>query len=91
MVKAARDITNKRLIAAGAGNPPVVVDETADLARAARSIYDCVSFDNNIVCCDEKEIVAVESIADELKEELIRCGAMQVSREQADAIAREVD
>ncbi len=90
VVKAARDITNKRLIAAGAGNPPVLVDETADLVRAARSIYDGASFDNNIVCCDEKEIIAVESIADELKQELIKCGAMQVSREQADAIAREV-
>ena len=90
VVKAAREITNKRLIAAGAGNPPVLVDETADLVRAARSIYDGASFDNNIVCCDEKEIIAVESIADELKQELTKCGAMQVSREQADAIAREV-
>ncbi len=90
VVKAARDITNKRLIAAGAGNPPVLVDETADLQRAARSIYDGASFDNNIVCCDEKEIIAVESIADELKQELSNCGAMQVNRDQADAIAREV-
>jgi aldehyde dehydrogenase len=90
VVKAARDITDKRLIAAGAGNPPVVVDETADLKRAARSIYDGASFDNNIVCCDEKEIIAVESIADELKQELSNCGAMQINRDQADAIAREV-
>ena len=58
-MEAAREITNKRLIAAGAGNPPVLVDETANLARAAKSIYDGASFDNNIVCCDEKEIVAV--------------------------------
>ena len=90
VVKAARDITNKRLIAAGAGNPPVVVDETADLKRAARSIYDGASFDNNIVCCDEKEIIAVESIADELKQELTHCGAVQLNRDQAEAIAREV-
>ena len=90
VVNVARDITNKRLIAAGAGNPPVVVDETADLKRAAQSIYDGASFDNNIVCCDEKEIIAVESIADELKQELTHCGAVQVNRDQADAIAREV-
>ena len=44
-----------RLIAAGAGNPPVVVDETANIARAARSIYDGASFDNNIICADEKK------------------------------------
>ena len=86
VVKAARDITNKWLIAAGAGNPPVVVDETADLKRAARSIYDGASFDNNIVCCDEKEIIAVESIADELKQELSNCGAMLINRDQADAL-----
>ncbi len=48
VVEAARKHTNKRLIAAGAGNPPVVVDETADLARAAQSIVKGASFDNNI-------------------------------------------
>lgn len=90
VVEAAREITNKRLIAAGAGNPPVLVDETADLARAARSIYDGASFDNNIICCDEKEIIAVDAIADELKAELISCGAMQLTRDQADAVAQEV-
>ncbi len=90
VVAAARKITNKRLIAAGAGNPPVVVDETADIQRAAQSIYDGASFDNNIVCCDEKEIIAVESIADELKQEMTNCGAVEITLEQADAIARKV-
>jgi aldehyde dehydrogenase len=90
VVEAARKTTNKRLIAAGAGNPPVVVDETADLPRAARSIYDGASFDNNIVCCDEKEIIAVDSIANDLKRELAACGAVEISREQAEAIARVV-
>jgi len=90
VVEAARKLTNKRLIAAGAGNPPVVVDETADIARAAKSIYDGASFDNNIVCCDEKEIIAVESIADNLKQELKNCGAVEITAHQADAIARKV-
>jgi len=88
VVEAARKATNKRLIAAGAGNPPVVVDETAALPRAARSIYDGASFDNNIVCCDEKEIIAVESIADDFKRELVACGATEITREQAEAVAR---
>jgi len=88
VVDAARKTTNKRLIAAGAGNPPVVVDETADLPRAARSIYDGASFDNNVVCTDEKEIIAVESIAKDLKRELVGCGAVEITREQADAIAK---
>ena len=90
VVEAARKTTNKRLIAAGAGNPPVVVDETADLKRAARSIYDGASFDNNIVCADEKEIIAVDSIAADLKRELLACGAVEISREQAEAIAKVV-
>ena len=90
VVEAARKTTDKRLIAAGAGNPPVVVDETADLKRAARSIYDGASFDNNIVCCDEKEIIAVDSVAAELKRELVACGAVEITREQAEAIARVV-
>ena len=64
VVAQARKVATMRLIAAGAGNPPVVVDETANIARAARSIYDGASFDNNIICADEKEIIAVDSIAD---------------------------
>lgn len=90
VVDAAKKTTNKRLIAAGAGNPPVVVDETADLSRAAQSIYDGASFDNNIVCCDEKEIIVVESVADRFKEEMKNCGAVEITLEQADTIARKV-
>lgn len=88
VVEAARKITDKRLIAAGAGNPPVVVDETADIVRAAQSIYDGASFDNNIICCDEKEVIAVDSIADQLKKELAACGAYELTVAQAEAIAQ---
>ncbi|RLB93371.1 MAG: aldehyde dehydrogenase EutE [Deltaproteobacteria bacterium] len=90
VVNAARKVTNKRLIAAGAGNPPVVVDETADITRAAQSIYDGASFDNNIVCCDEKEIIVVDAIADKFKQKLKDCGAVEISLNQADAIAKKV-
>ncbi len=62
---------SKRVIAAGPGNPPVVVDETADLKKAAKSIVDGGSFDNNIFCTAEKEIFVVDSVADKLKEELL--------------------
>ena len=87
VVDAARKNTNKRLIAAGAGNPPVVVDETADIARAARAIYEGASFDNNIVCADEKEIIVVDSVADSFKRQLSAVGATEISREQTEAIA----
>jgi acyl-CoA reductase-like NAD-dependent aldehyde dehydrogenase len=65
----------KKVIAAGPGNPPAVVDETAHLERAARSIVMGASLDNNIVCVVEKEIIAVKSIADKLKQLLAESGA----------------
>ena len=71
--------SGKKAICGGPGNPPVVVDETADLERAARGILVGASTDNNIICSDEKEIVAVDSIADRLKAELRRAGAYELS------------
>jgi acyl-CoA reductase-like NAD-dependent aldehyde dehydrogenase len=65
----------KKVIAAGPGNPPAFVDETAHLDRAARSIVMGASLDNNIVCVVEKEIIAVKSIADKLKQHLGNSGA----------------
>lgn len=70
--------TGKKCIAAGPGNPPVLVDETAHLEKAARDIVAGASFDNNIICIVEKEILAVEAIADRLKQELVRAGAFLV-------------
>ena len=58
--------SGKRGIGAGAGNPPVLVDETADIRKAAQDIVNGCTFDINLPCIAEKEIVAVESIADEL-------------------------
>ena len=56
--------SGKRAICAGPGNPPVVVDETADIEKAARSVVLGASLDNNIICTDEKEAFVVESVAD---------------------------
>lgn len=67
--------SGKRAICAGPGNPPVVVDTTADLEHAARSIIAGASFDNNIVCVDEKEVIAVESIVVELLQQMKQQGA----------------
>lgn len=58
--------SGKRAICAGPGNPPVVVDETADIGLAARQIVFGASFDNNVICSDEKEVFVVRSVADEL-------------------------
>lgn len=77
VVKAAMN-SGKRAIAAGPGNPPAVVDETAHIARAAKDIVDGASLDNNIVCIVEKEVFAVASIADQLKAEMQKNGAFEV-------------
>lgn len=77
VVKAAMN-SGKRAIAAGPGNPPAVVDETADLDRAAKDIVDGASLDNNIVCIVEKEIFAVDSIADQLKKNMAKYGGFEV-------------
>jgi propionaldehyde dehydrogenase len=63
--------SGKRAIGAGAGNPPALVDETADVAKAARDIVNGCTFDNNLPCIAEKEVVAVDSICDELMNHMI--------------------
>ncbi len=74
--------SGKRAICAGPGNPPVVVDETADIDKAARDIILGASTDNNIICTDEKETVAVSSIADALIASMGQQGAVVLSRER---------
>ncbi len=58
--------SGKKAIGAGAGNPPAVVDETADIEKAARDIINGCSFDNNLPCIAEKEVIVVDSVADYL-------------------------
>lgn len=74
--------SGKRAICAGPGNPPVVVDETADIEKAARDIVLGASTDNNIICTDEKETLAVASIADALIASMGRQGAVVLPRER---------
>ncbi|NLE98184.1 MAG: aldehyde dehydrogenase EutE [Propionibacterium sp.] len=74
--------SGKKAIGAGAGNPPVVVDETADIDHAAKCIVDGASFDNNLPCTAEKEIIAVDAIADLLKFHMVQHGAYELSAEQ---------
>jgi len=80
--------SSKKVIAAGPGNPPVVVDETADIPKAARDIIAGASFDNNVMCIGEKVVFAVEPVFDSLRREMIRQGAVELNREQIDALAR---
>jgi acyl-CoA reductase-like NAD-dependent aldehyde dehydrogenase len=80
----------KKAITAGPGNPPSVVDETADLEKAARDIVMGGSLDNNIICTDEKEIVTVSMIADRLKEALARAGGIVLAPHQIESLRKMV-
>ena len=82
--------SGKRAICAGPGNPPVVVDETADLPQAARDIVLGASTDNNIICVDEKEIIVVESVADELLKQLARNDAHIIERHHLPRVEKAV-
>lgn len=79
--------SGKKAIGAGAGNPPVIVDDTADIAKAAKDIIDGCTFDNNLPCIAEKEVFAFDNIADELIAGMLKNGAYMINAEQADALA----
>ncbi len=83
--------SGKRGIGAGAGNPPVVVDETANIRKVAKDIVDGCTFDNNLPCIAEKEIVAVRAIADELMEYMVNeQGCYLLSDAQQELLAQTV-
>ena len=80
--------SGKKAIAAGPGNPPVLVDETADIGKAARDIIDGAAFDNNVLCIGEKQCFVVDSVADELKREMLAYSAVELDRRQIEALTK---
>lgn len=77
--------SGKKAIGAGAGNPPVLVDETAHLRTAARSIIDGASINNNIFCTSEKETIVVDEVASSLVKFMRETGrAYLLNREEAE-------
>ena len=80
--------SGKKTIGAGAGNPPVVVDETADLELAAKSIIEGASFDNNILCIGEKEVFVVATAADDLLYHMLQNGAYILSKDELDKVMK---
>ncbi len=83
--------SGKRGIGAGAGNPPALVDETADVKKAAQDIVNGCTFDNNLPCIAEKEVVAVDSICDALIMEMEKeCGCYLASKAEQDKLTATV-
>ena len=77
----------KKAIVAGPGNPPVVVDETANLEKAARNIIDGGAFDNNILCIGEKQVFVVDRVADELKRLMVQYSAYELDGNQIEQLS----
>lgn len=78
--------SGKRAIVAGPGNPPVVVDETADLDRAARCIIEGASFDNNLLCIAEKEVFVVGSVFDAMMSAMEKAGAVRLNKQEIEKL-----
>jgi acyl-CoA reductase-like NAD-dependent aldehyde dehydrogenase len=79
---------SKRAIVAGPGNPPVVVDETADLDRAARAIILGGAYDNNLLCIAEKEVFVVAKVFDAMMTAMERAGAVRLNSREVDALTK---
>ncbi len=80
--------SSKRAIVAGPGNPPVVVDETADLDRAARSIIQGGAYDNNLLCIAEKEVFVVSEVFDAMMAAMDRAGAARLNAREVDTFTK---
>ena len=82
--------SGKKAIGAGAGNPPVIVDDTADIDKAAKDIIDGCTFDNNLPCIAEKEVFVFDNVADRLIAGMLKNGCYKLTREEADKLAKVV-
>ncbi|HVM58499.1 MAG TPA: aldehyde dehydrogenase family protein [Gaiellaceae bacterium] len=80
--------TDKRVVAAGPGNPPAVVDQTADVEKAGRDIVAGASFDNNVICTDEKTTIVVETVADRLVRAMAQHGAYVLKQHELKHLER---
>jgi aldehyde dehydrogenase len=88
MVVQAASKYGKRVIAAGPGNPPVVVDETADLADAAKCIIEGAAFDNNLLCIGEKEVFVVGSVFKPFMTAMHNAGGFELDKAAIDRLTK---
>ena len=80
--------TAKKAITAGPGNPPAVVDQTADVEAAGRAIVRGASFDNNLICTDEKTTIVVDSVADRLVKSMVASGSYRLKEHELKRLER---
>src|SRR3954463_4458394 len=80
--------SGKRAVVAGPGNPPVVIDETADFDNAARCIIRGAAYDNNLLCIAEKEVFVVASVFDRMMEAMERAGAVRLNAREVETLTK---
>jgi len=80
--------TSKKAITAGPGNPPAVVDQTADVDAAGRDIVRGASFDNNVICTDEKTTIVVDTVADRLVQSMVANSAYRLKEHELKRLER---
>jgi aldehyde dehydrogenase len=78
--------SGKRAICAGPGNPPVFVDGTGCVQKAARDIIQGGAYDNNLLCIGEKQIFVLESVAEPFLEALQAAGAVRLTAAQLERL-----
>ncbi|GAB3526422.1 bifunctional acetaldehyde-CoA/alcohol dehydrogenase [Photobacterium alginatilyticum] len=87
MVKAAYS-SGKPAIGVGAGNVPVVIDETADVKRAVASVLMSKTFDNGVVCASEQAVIVMDEVYDEVKERFASHNGYVLTKSEADKVRK---
>jgi propionaldehyde dehydrogenase len=82
--------SGKRVVAAGPGNPPVVIDETADMRKAAKDVFEGASFDNNILCVGEKAVVCTQAAIRPFMEEIRKLPVYELSASELSALMQQI-
>ena len=89
MVKAAYS-SGKPALGVGAGNTPVIIDESADIKMAVSSIIHSKTFDNGMICASEQSVTVMEEIYDEVKKEFIERNCYFLNEEEIDKVRKTI-
>ena len=89
MVKSAYS-SGKPAIGVGAGNTPVIIDETADIKMAVNSIIHSKTFDNGMICASEQSVTVLESIYNEVKKEFAYRGCYFLKKDELDKVRKTI-
>ncbi|OPJ66243.1 bifunctional acetaldehyde-CoA/alcohol dehydrogenase [Clostridium chromiireducens] len=89
MVKAAYS-SGKPALGVGAGNTPVIIDETAHIKMAVNSILLSKTFDNGVICASEQAIIVIDKVYDEIKNEFIERGSYFLTGDEIDKVRKTV-